>query len=161
VSGHRWNFRVNRNFRVSPNNPTLYIPLGTPAHKYFLWPGPALGTRSRLAQFESRNCRPRPFHRVLSEFGRGIKLGALAKETYAFDVFRNEVMPDRLKSVPASARLHESNLKPDAKVWEHSVSLGANEGVLNRTALCTPPGKSLPTPPANIGRGLTRLSYNS
>ena len=24
-------------------------------YKYFLWPGPGLGTRSRLAQFEARN----------------------------------------------------------------------------------------------------------
>src|ERR1017187_3055646 len=41
---------------LAPNSPTLYPPLGTPAHKYFLWPGLGLGTRSPLCQCESRNC---------------------------------------------------------------------------------------------------------
>src|ERR1019366_3674706 len=52
---------------LAPNSPALYPPLGTPAHKYFLWPGPGLGTGSRLCQCESRNCSPRPSHPVLSD----------------------------------------------------------------------------------------------
>ena len=40
-------------FRFSSQQPTLYPPLGTPAHKYFLWPGPGLGTESRRCQ-----CKP-------------------------------------------------------------------------------------------------------
>src|ERR1019366_7250929 len=42
----------NRNFRFSSQQPTLYAPLGTPAHKYFLWPSPGLGTESRLCECE-------------------------------------------------------------------------------------------------------------
>jgi hypothetical protein len=45
---------LSRNFRFSSQPDTIY-PLGTPAHKYFLWPGPGLRTRFRLAQFESHN----------------------------------------------------------------------------------------------------------
>src|ERR1035437_4524791 len=38
---------------LAPNSPTLYAPLGAPAHKYFLWPGPGLGTgSSRNFHFE-------------------------------------------------------------------------------------------------------------
>src|ERR1019366_877714 len=37
---------------LAPNSPTLYAPLGTPAHKYFLWPSPGLGTESRLCECE-------------------------------------------------------------------------------------------------------------
>ena len=70
------------------------------------------------------------WYKASDEFGRAVRLGALAKETYAFDVFRNESIPNKLESVPASAWLFESNLKPDAKVWEHSVFLRAYEGVL-------------------------------
>src|ERR1035437_1361111 len=38
---------------LAPNSLTLYPPLGTPAHKYFLWPDPGLGTESRRCQ-----CKP-------------------------------------------------------------------------------------------------------
>jgi hypothetical protein len=37
---------------LAPNSPTLYTPSGTPAHKYFRWPGPRLGTESGLCEFE-------------------------------------------------------------------------------------------------------------
>src|ERR1017187_10257788 len=38
---------------LAPNIRTLYTSLGTPAHKYFLWPDPRLGTESGLCQ-----CKP-------------------------------------------------------------------------------------------------------
>src|ERR1019366_8092670 len=48
---------LNWDFRFSSQQPHTISPfLGTPAHKYFLWPGPGLGTGSRLCQCESRNC---------------------------------------------------------------------------------------------------------
>src|ERR1019366_10693858 len=37
---------------LAPNSRSLYTPLGTPAHKYFLWPSPGLGTESRLCECE-------------------------------------------------------------------------------------------------------------
>jgi Zn-dependent peptidase ImmA (M78 family) len=70
------------------------------------------------------------WYKASGEFSRAIRRGALAKETYAFDAFTNGTIPDRLEPVPASAWLYESNLKPDAKVWEHSLPLRAYGGVL-------------------------------
>src|ERR1017187_10094562 len=37
---------------LAPNSRSLYTPLGTPTHKYFLWPSPGLGTESRLCECE-------------------------------------------------------------------------------------------------------------
>src|ERR1035437_1841516 len=35
---------------LAPNSPTLYTLSGIRPHNYFLWPGPGLGTESRLCQ---------------------------------------------------------------------------------------------------------------
>src|ERR1035441_10337407 len=39
---------------LAPNSRSLYTPLGTPTHKYFLWASPRLGTKSRLCECELR-----------------------------------------------------------------------------------------------------------
>ena len=65
-----------------------------------------------------------------TEFYRWIRMGELSRETFAYDAFRGEAVPNKLESVPARAWLFEKGLKADARILEHSTSLPSFDAVL-------------------------------
>jgi hypothetical protein len=71
------------------------------------------------------------WYRASSEFGRAIRTGPLDQQTYAHDWFNGDQLPLSPEHVPASAWLYDSNLRSDARVWEHSVALPTYESVLS------------------------------
>src|ERR1039458_4586010 len=52
---------------LAPNSPTLYAPLGTPAHKYFFLAEPRARNRVQTMRMRAPNCWSRPSHLVLSD----------------------------------------------------------------------------------------------
>src|ERR1039457_5542626 len=52
---------------LAPNRPTLYAPLGTPAHNYFFLAEPRARNRVQTMRMRAPNCWSRPSHLVLSD----------------------------------------------------------------------------------------------
>jgi hypothetical protein len=71
------------------------------------------------------------WYRASPEFGRAIRLGPLDQKTFAHDWFDGGALPLGPEHVPAAAWLHESNLRADARVWEHSIGLPTYQSVLS------------------------------
>ena len=63
------------------------------------------------------------WHSSSAEFGRAVLWGGLDARTYAHDVFQGEQVPNCFEKVPATAWLHEVNLREGATILEHSVAL--------------------------------------
>ena len=76
----------------------------------------------RLAMVWSTN-RQSIWYKASEEFGRAIELGPLSTETYAYDCFQDQEVPNRFEAVPAKAWLYDSNLKDNAKILEQSLYL--------------------------------------
>jgi len=65
------------------------------------------------------------------EFGRAVLRGSLSDRSYAYDVFQNEAVPERLEYVPATAWLRDVNLREGARILEHSFALPSYEATLS------------------------------
>lgn len=86
-------------------------------------------TSFRMAMVWSESGRAR-WQKSSAEFFRWIRLGELSRETFAYDAFRDERVPNKLESVPARAWLFEKGLKSDARILEHSIRLPSFDAVL-------------------------------
>jgi len=86
-------------------------------------------TTFRMAMVWSESGRVR-WYKSSEEFFRWVRKGELSRETFAYDAFRGEDVPEALESVPARAWLFETGLKPDARILEHSVLLRRFDAVL-------------------------------
>jgi hypothetical protein len=58
-----------------------------------------------------------------SEFQRAVKRGPLDPRTFAHDCFAGGSGREAFERVPADAWLFDSNLRPGASIWEHSLAL--------------------------------------
>jgi Zn-dependent peptidase ImmA (M78 family) len=70
------------------------------------------------------------WYKASSEFARYVRLGELDAATLAIDCFDGKTVPDSLEPVPAIAWLYEPGMRPDARVWEHSIFLPSYDAVL-------------------------------
>jgi hypothetical protein len=70
------------------------------------------------------------WYKPSEEFVRWVRKGSLRPDSYAFDAFEGRPVPATFESVPASAWLFETGLKPDARILEHSVPMPNYDGVL-------------------------------
>ena len=86
-------------------------------------------TSFRMAMVWSQSGRGR-WEKSSAEFYRWIRMGELSPETFAYDAFRGETVPNKLESVPARAWLFETGLKADARILEHSIFLPSFNAVL-------------------------------
>ncbi len=70
------------------------------------------------------------WYKPSEEFVRWVRKGSLRPDSYAFDAFEGRPVPATFESVPASAWLFETGLKPDSRILEHSVPMRNYNGVL-------------------------------
>lgn len=86
-------------------------------------------TSFRMAIVWSQADRTR-WYKASDEFVRWIKKGQVSPDSFAYDAFQGQSVPNTLESVPASAWLFEKGLKDGARILEQSRLLPAYDAVL-------------------------------